>query len=106
MRRVAGDGVELAVRDEGEGPAVLLLHGVPDTHRLWRLRRRRRARGALGLVAVEVVGVLAVEDGLLERAQVAGGAAAVQLRGAPSPVSATSPVTASSVRARCRRTAA
>jgi pimeloyl-ACP methyl ester carboxylesterase len=36
MRRVAGDGIELAVRDEGEGPAVLLLHGFPDTHRLWR----------------------------------------------------------------------
>jgi pimeloyl-ACP methyl ester carboxylesterase len=31
-----GDGVELAVTVEGEGPAVLLLHGFPDSGRLWR----------------------------------------------------------------------
>ncbi len=38
MRQIAGDGVELAVRVEGEGdgPAVLLLHGFPDSSRLWR----------------------------------------------------------------------
>jgi pimeloyl-ACP methyl ester carboxylesterase len=36
MRRVRGDGVELAVLDEGEGTPVLLLHGFPDTSRLWR----------------------------------------------------------------------
>jgi pimeloyl-ACP methyl ester carboxylesterase len=36
MRRITGDGVELAVLDEGEGPAVLLLHGFPDSARLWR----------------------------------------------------------------------
>ncbi|MFL6068951.1 MAG: alpha/beta fold hydrolase [Gaiellaceae bacterium] len=36
MRRVAGDGVTLAVADEGEGPAVVLLHGFPDSSRLWR----------------------------------------------------------------------
>jgi pimeloyl-ACP methyl ester carboxylesterase len=36
MRRIAGSGVELAVRDEGEGPAVLLLHGFPDSSYLWR----------------------------------------------------------------------
>jgi pimeloyl-ACP methyl ester carboxylesterase len=36
VRRVQGDGVELAVRDEGEGPAVLLLHGFPDSSELWR----------------------------------------------------------------------
>jgi pimeloyl-ACP methyl ester carboxylesterase len=36
MRRVAGDGVELAVLDEGEGQAVLLLHGFPDSSRCWR----------------------------------------------------------------------
>lgn len=29
-------GIEYAVVDEGEGPAVLLLHGFPDTSRLWR----------------------------------------------------------------------
>jgi pimeloyl-ACP methyl ester carboxylesterase len=31
-----GDGVELAVRDEGEGQPVLLLHGFPDSSYLWR----------------------------------------------------------------------
>ena len=36
MRRIEGDGVTLAVLDEGEGPAVLLLHGFPDSSRLWR----------------------------------------------------------------------
>ena len=33
VRRMNGDGVELAVHDEGEGPAVLLLHGFPDSAR-------------------------------------------------------------------------
>jgi pimeloyl-ACP methyl ester carboxylesterase len=31
-----GDGVELAVEVAGDGPAVLLLHGFPDSGRLWR----------------------------------------------------------------------
>ena len=36
LRQIEGDGVTLAVQDEGEGPPVLLLHGFPDSHRLWR----------------------------------------------------------------------
>jgi pimeloyl-ACP methyl ester carboxylesterase len=36
MRRIEGDGVTLAVRDEGVGDPVLLLHGFPDSSRLWR----------------------------------------------------------------------
>src|SRR5215212_5756102 len=36
MRRITGDGVELSVLDQGEGPAVLLLYGFPDSARLWR----------------------------------------------------------------------
>jgi pimeloyl-ACP methyl ester carboxylesterase len=36
MHRITGDGVELAVLDEGEGEPVLLLHGFPDSHTLWR----------------------------------------------------------------------
>jgi pimeloyl-ACP methyl ester carboxylesterase len=34
--RVEVDGVGLEVSDTGSGPAVLLLHGFPDTHELWR----------------------------------------------------------------------
>jgi pimeloyl-ACP methyl ester carboxylesterase len=36
MRRITGDGVELAVLDEGEGTPVLLLHGFPDSSQVWR----------------------------------------------------------------------
>jgi pimeloyl-ACP methyl ester carboxylesterase len=36
MLRINADGVELAVLDEGTGDAVLLLHGFPDSGRLWR----------------------------------------------------------------------
>jgi len=37
-QRIARDGVELAVVDEGDGPVVLLLHGWPDSADLWRLQ--------------------------------------------------------------------
>lgn len=33
--RVATNGIELEVDVRGRGPAVLLLHGWPDTHALW-----------------------------------------------------------------------
>ena len=33
--RVHGSGVVLHVREAGKGPAVLLLHGFPDSRRLW-----------------------------------------------------------------------
>jgi pimeloyl-ACP methyl ester carboxylesterase len=36
MRRINSDGVELSLLDEGQGSAVLLLHGFPDSARLWR----------------------------------------------------------------------
>jgi pimeloyl-ACP methyl ester carboxylesterase len=36
MRRISGDGVELNVLEQGDGPAVLLLHGFPDSAHLWR----------------------------------------------------------------------
>jgi pimeloyl-ACP methyl ester carboxylesterase len=36
LRRIDGDGLSLAVQDEGEGSPVLLIHGFPDSHRLWR----------------------------------------------------------------------
>ena len=34
--RVEVNGIGLEVEDRGSGPAVLLLHGWPDSHRLWR----------------------------------------------------------------------
>ncbi|WP_329234401.1 alpha/beta fold hydrolase [Actinoallomurus sp. NBC_01490] len=34
-RRIQGDGVDLAVHERGQGPAVLLVHGFPDTHAVW-----------------------------------------------------------------------
>jgi pimeloyl-ACP methyl ester carboxylesterase len=36
MARIKGAGVTLEVRDEGRGDPVLLLHGFPDSSRLWR----------------------------------------------------------------------
>jgi pimeloyl-ACP methyl ester carboxylesterase len=56
MRPVAGDGVELAVWDEGEGPAVLLLHGFPDTHRLWRHQIPALTSAGLRAVAPDLRG--------------------------------------------------
>lgn len=35
-RRVEANGLSFAVVDAGEGPAVLLLHGFPDSWHLWR----------------------------------------------------------------------
>jgi haloacetate dehalogenase len=35
-RRVAVAGVEFSVHQAGSGPAVLLLHGYPQTHLVWR----------------------------------------------------------------------
>lgn len=35
MKRIRVNGTELAVRDEGAGDPVLLLHGFPDDHRVW-----------------------------------------------------------------------
>ncbi|MBT9504002.1 MAG: alpha/beta hydrolase [Burkholderiaceae bacterium] len=36
VKRVNVGGLEFPVLDIGSGPAVLLLHGFPDTHALWR----------------------------------------------------------------------
>lgn len=40
MKRMPVNGIEMAFQDEGRAaddtPAVVLLHGFPDSHRLWR----------------------------------------------------------------------
>jgi len=50
-RTVSRDGVQLSVSDDGEGPAVVLLHGLTATRRYvvmgsrpWPLRAGRRPR--------------------------------------------------------------
>jgi pimeloyl-ACP methyl ester carboxylesterase len=94
MKRVRGDGVELALLDAGEGPAVLLLHGFPDSSHLWRhqvpalvaaghrvlapdLRGFGESDRPEGVeeyaIARSVADVVAVLDGLgIERAHVVG----------------------------------
>ncbi|HET6742695.1 MAG TPA: alpha/beta hydrolase [Kribbella sp.] len=43
-RRIAGvDGVRLNVAVGGSGPAVVLLHGFPETHLMWRVVARELA---------------------------------------------------------------
>jgi haloacetate dehalogenase len=36
QRVPVGDGVELNVAVAGSGPAIVLLHGFPETHLMWR----------------------------------------------------------------------
>jgi pimeloyl-ACP methyl ester carboxylesterase len=35
MKNISLDDLTFAVQDEGDGPAVVLLHGFPDSHDLW-----------------------------------------------------------------------
>jgi pimeloyl-ACP methyl ester carboxylesterase len=56
MRRIPGSGVELAVRDEGAGPPVLLLHGFPDSSGLWRHQIPALTAGGLRVVAPDLRG--------------------------------------------------
>lgn len=94
MRRMAGAGVELAVLDEGHGPPVLLIHGFPDSARLWRHQVPALVGAGLRVVAPDLRGfgesgrpeavedyaigrsvadMVAVLDGLgIERARVVG----------------------------------
>lgn len=94
MRRVAGDGVTLAVVDEGEGRPVLLLHGFPDSSQVWRDQVPALLKSGMRVIAPDLRGfgesdkpeaveeyavsrsvadVLALLDGLgIERAHVVG----------------------------------
>jgi pimeloyl-ACP methyl ester carboxylesterase len=55
-RRVRGDGIELDVLDEGAGPAVLLLHGFPDSSHLWRHQVPALAGAGLRVIAPDLRG--------------------------------------------------
>jgi pimeloyl-ACP methyl ester carboxylesterase len=95
LRRIDGTGVTLAVQDEGEGTPVLLIHGFPDSHRLWRHQVPALVAAGKRVIAPDLRGfgdsdkpqevaaygirhsvadMLAVLDALeVERAQVVGG---------------------------------
>ena len=55
-RRVGGDGVELEVLDEGSGPAVLLVHGFPDSSHLWRHQVPALTGAGLRVIAPDLRG--------------------------------------------------
>src|SRR3954463_11548771 len=56
--RIRGDGVELEVRDEGDrgAPAVLLVHGFPDSSHLWRHQIAALTDAGLRTVAPDMRG--------------------------------------------------
>jgi pimeloyl-ACP methyl ester carboxylesterase len=56
LSRIAGDGVTLAVLDEGEGTPVLLLHGFPDSSRLWRNQVPALVEAGLRAIAPDLRG--------------------------------------------------
>ena len=73
MRRIAGDGVTLAVLDEGEGQPVVLLHGFPDSSYLWRRQVPALVDAGMRVIAPDLRGFgesdkpAAVEDYALTR---------------------------------------
>jgi pimeloyl-ACP methyl ester carboxylesterase len=56
VRRVPADGVTLAVLDEGVGPPVVLLHGFPDSSRLWRHQIPALVGAGLRVIAPDLRG--------------------------------------------------
>ena len=55
-RRMRGDGIELDVLDEGSGPAVLLVHGFPDSSHLWRRQVPALVGAGLRVIAPDLRG--------------------------------------------------
>src|SRR4051812_27444556 len=74
--RIRGDGVELEVHDDGprDGPAVLLVHGFPDSSYLWRHKVGALAAAGLRTIVPDMRGFgesdkpTAVDDYRLTRA--------------------------------------
>ena len=57
MRRsVRGDGIELDVLEEGSGPAVLLVHGFPDSSHIWRHQVPALVGAGLRVIAPDLRG--------------------------------------------------
>jgi pimeloyl-ACP methyl ester carboxylesterase len=50
------NGIAMHVVTEGEGPAVLLLHGFPDTHAVWRLQIDALAAAGYRVIAPDLRG--------------------------------------------------
>jgi len=50
------NGVTLEVVDEGDGPAVLMLHGFPDSARVWRLQVPRLVGAGFRVIAPDLRG--------------------------------------------------
>lgn len=53
MLRVESHGIQLAVHTAGEGEAVVLLHGVPDSAALWRLVAPKLQAAGYQTVAID-----------------------------------------------------
>jgi pimeloyl-ACP methyl ester carboxylesterase len=51
-----GDDAELCVNDVGKGPVVLLIHGFPDSSRLWRHQVKVLTEAGLRVVAPDLRG--------------------------------------------------
>lgn len=56
MQRIASDGVTLAVRYEGDGRPVLLLHGFPDSSHVWRHQVPALVAAGMRVVAPDLRG--------------------------------------------------
>ena len=54
--RIDADGVGIEVHDEGSGPAVVLLHGWPDSHRMWRHQIAALAAAGFHVIAPDLRG--------------------------------------------------
>lgn len=54
--RIEANGIRVNVHDEGTGPAVLLLHGWPDTHELWRHQVTALASAGFRVMAPDLRG--------------------------------------------------
>ncbi|MDQ1920784.1 alpha/beta fold hydrolase [Massilia pseudoviolaceinigra] len=50
------NGIAMHVVTDGEGPAVLLLHGFPDTHAVWRLQIDALAAAGYRVIAPDLRG--------------------------------------------------